>query len=106
MRANLCKFEDLVDGSARLFAVGETDLAIVRVGEECFALADECSHQKVSLSDGEFDLESFALECPKHGSGFCLRTGAPTALPATQPVAVYEVVIDEHGEVFVEVGDE
>ena len=34
------------------------------------------------------------IECPRHGSTFDLRTGEPCSLPATQPVAVYDVVVD------------
>ena len=34
------------------------------------------------------------IECPRHGSMFDLRTGKPCSLPATQPVAVYEVKVE------------
>ena len=34
------------------------------------------------------------IECPKHGSTFSLLTGEPQTLPATQPVPVFEVVVD------------
>ena len=34
------------------------------------------------------------IECWLHGSRFDLRTGEPTNLPATEPVAVYPVNID------------
>ena len=48
--------------------------------------------------------EIFALdvECPRHGSEFNLETGEPATLPATAPVPVYEVEID-NGEVFLTV---
>ncbi|MGC5617127.1 non-heme iron oxygenase ferredoxin subunit [Georgenia sp. Z1491] len=56
------------------------------------ALDDTCSHERISLSDGEvFD---GALECWKHGSAFDLRTGRPTSLPATVPVTVYALAIE------------
>jgi 3-phenylpropionate/trans-cinnamate dioxygenase ferredoxin component len=35
------------------------------------------------------------IECPRHGSMFDLRTGKPCSLPATQPVAVYEVRLED-----------
>jgi len=106
MSARLCRFEELDDGGVRRFDVGDLEIALVRVGDEVFALADECSHQKVSLSEGEFDRESFSLECPKHGSGFCVRTGEALALPATRPVATYEVSVDAAGDVVLEVPGE
>ena len=33
------------------------------------------------------------IECWLHGSRFDLRTGKPTGLPATEPVAVYPVTV-------------
>ena len=40
------------------------------------------------------------MECWLHGSRFDLKTGKPTGLPATKPVAVYETNID-NGDVYV-----
>ncbi len=44
------------------------------------------------LSEGEVD--GFTIECWLHGSCFDLRTGQPTAMPATVPVPVYPVKIE------------
>ena len=41
------------------------------------------------------------IECPKHSSTFSLETGEPMTLPATQPVAVFDVRIED-GKVIVE----
>lgn len=68
---------------------GEFDVAIVRHGEEWFAIRDECSHAKVPLSEG--DVEDCTIECYLHGSRFDLRTGQALGLPATSPVPVYPV---------------
>ena len=57
------------------------------------AVYDECSHAAVPLSEGE--IEDCTLECWLHGSRFDLRTGAPTGLPATEPVPVYPVEIQD-----------
>jgi len=40
-------------------------------------------------------VEEREIECPRHGSTFDLRTGSPCSMPATQPVAVYEVAVVE-----------
>ena len=50
---------------------------------------DLCTHADVSLSEG--DVDDGTVECWLHGSRFDLRTGEPTGLPATVPVAVYPV---------------
>ena len=74
-------------------ASGTVDVAIVRDSDgELHAISDICSHGAVSLSDGE--VEGCLIECWLHGSAFDLRTGAPTALPASRPVPVYPVTID------------
>jgi 3-phenylpropionate/trans-cinnamate dioxygenase ferredoxin subunit len=70
-----------------------TEVALVRVGAEVFAIRDECSHASIALSEG--DVEDCTLECWLHGSQFDLRTGQPLSLPATEPVAVYPVRIDD-----------
>ncbi len=64
------------------------------------AVDDVCSHAEVSLSEGE--VEDCTIECWLHGSRFDLRTGAPTSLPATAPIAVYAVDVRD-GTVHVDV---
>ena len=67
--------------------VGDVDVALVRAGEEVFAIFDQCSHAAIRLSEGE--VEGHAIECWRHNAGFDLRTGRPLHLPATEPVPVY-----------------
>jgi len=64
------------------------------------AVSDICSHQDVSLSEGEVD--DCAIECWLHGSRFDLRTGAPSALPAIRPIPVYRLSV-EGEDVYVDV---
>jgi 3-phenylpropionate/trans-cinnamate dioxygenase ferredoxin subunit len=90
----LCKTDDLAPGEARRFDVAGHRIALVRIGDEFHAVADECSHEDYSLSEGEVWADMCEIECPRHGSTFDLRTGEPCSLPATQPVAVYKVVVD------------
>jgi len=90
------------EGKAHRVEAGGHVIALVRLGDDVYALGDRCSHQDISLSEGDVLAEDKQLECWKHGSGFDLATGEPTSLPATRPVPVYEVrVVD--GEVEVEV---
>ncbi|MEL4357253.1 MULTISPECIES: non-heme iron oxygenase ferredoxin subunit [unclassified Luteococcus] len=79
--------------------VGGTDVALVRSGEEIFAIFDECSHAKIKLSEGE--VEGDSIECWRHNVGFSLRTGQPLHLPATEPVPVYPTKITD-GRVLVD----
>ncbi len=91
----LCKTDELASGQARRFDVAGRRIALVRIGDEFHAIDDECSHEDYSLAEGEVWAEECQIECPRHGSTFDLVTGAPCSLPATRPVAVYDVVVDD-----------
>lgn len=98
----LCALDDIADGTVRRFEVGDVAIAVVRIGDDVYAIGDVCSHANVSLSGGEVWCEERELECPKHSSTFSLVTGEPQTLPATQPVPVYDTsVID--GQIVVSV---
>ena len=66
-------------------------VAVVRIYETLYAIADRCSHANISLSEGEVHCGKKELECWKHGSAFSLETGVPSTFPATQPVEVFSV---------------
>ena len=87
-----CALKDVPEDGALGLDIGGTPVAVVRTGEEVFALRDVCSHAEVPLSEGE--VYDHTLECWLHGSCFDVRTGAPTGPPATEPVPVYPVRTD------------
>ncbi len=90
----LCARDELAPGSARCFDVDGHRVALVRIGDDFYAIGDTCSHADFSLSEGDVWPDELEIECPKHGSTFSLTTGEPQTLPVTQPVPVYEVVVD------------
>jgi 3-phenylpropionate/trans-cinnamate dioxygenase ferredoxin component len=87
-----CGIADVASGAVLAVAVDGTDVAVVRDGDDWYAIDDECSHASIPLSEG--DVEGCEIECWLHGSRFDLRSGRPTGLPATQPVPTYPVKID------------
>jgi 3-phenylpropionate/trans-cinnamate dioxygenase ferredoxin subunit len=89
----VCALTDLAPGSATRFVVVGRPVAVVRIGDDVYALGDVCSHADVSLSEGEVWCDTKELECWKHGSAFSLVTGEPATLPATQPVPVYVAAV-------------
>jgi len=96
----IAALEDLPDGYGVRVEVGKDVIALFRVGDSVYALADRCSHAEASLAEGEvFD---GMVECPRHGSEFDLATGRPHSLPATTPVPVYPTKIQD-GDVLLEV---
>jgi 3-phenylpropionate/trans-cinnamate dioxygenase ferredoxin component len=89
----VCAFDDLPSGTARKFDVDGIAIAVVRIGDDVYAIGDVCSHANVSLSEGEVWCDERELECPKHGSAFHLETGEPSVLPATQSVPVFDASV-------------
>jgi 3-phenylpropionate/trans-cinnamate dioxygenase ferredoxin subunit len=93
----VAKFSELESGTAHKVMVDGVAVAVVRIEDEVFAIADTCSHADISLSLGMVWCDTKQIECIKHGSAFNLVTGQPDTFPATQPVSVYsaKVVNDE-----------
>jgi 3-phenylpropionate/trans-cinnamate dioxygenase ferredoxin subunit len=99
-----CALADVPVDEALAVTIGAYDVAIARNGDEVFALQDVCSHATVALSEGE--VADCQIECWLHGSMFDLRTGKPTNLPATEPVATFPTEIrgvDGDAEVWIDV---
>ena len=93
-----CAIAEVEDGKALAVEVDGVELALVRNGDDVYAIYDECSHASIALSEG--DVEGCTLECWLHGSRFDLRTGEPSGPPAFQPVATYPVEIRD-GDIYV-----
>ncbi len=89
MSTVVCSLSDLAPNSATRFDVDGRAIAVVRIGDDVYAIGDMCSHADFSLSEGELLCDTKEIECWKHGSTFSLETGEPRTLPATQPVPVY-----------------
>jgi 3-phenylpropionate/trans-cinnamate dioxygenase ferredoxin subunit len=102
MKVEIGAVESLPRDRGIRVTVGDERIAMFRIGDEVYAVADRCSHAEASLAEGEvFD---HGVECPRHGSEFDLETGEPLSLPATQPVPTYEVSIVE-GNVYLYLED-
>jgi 3-phenylpropionate/trans-cinnamate dioxygenase ferredoxin subunit len=104
MAVRICAVEDIKPGKAIRVKIGEDAIAVVRTkAGEIKAINDKCSHGEISLSEGFIDNET--IECWAHGAKFSLATGEALTLPAFEPVAVYEVIID-NGDIFLEIDAE
>jgi 3-phenylpropionate/trans-cinnamate dioxygenase ferredoxin subunit len=101
MAMRICALEDIKPGKSIRVKVGDLAIAVVRTPHgDVKALDDKCSHGEISLSEGFVDNET--IECWAHGAKFDLNTGKPLSLPAYEPVATYEVLID-NGDIFLEI---
>lgn len=102
MKVEVTELDKLPRDRGVRVTVGDHRIAMFRINDDVYAIGDRCSHAEASLAEGEvWDL---TVECPRHGSEFDLRTGEPGALPATVPVPVYEVSVEE-GTVYLELED-
>lgn len=87
--------EEVKPGTAVRLDGGREGVCLVRIDDDFYAVSDRCTHAEVSLSEGDVDVEDRCIECWKHGSSFSLLDGEPQSLPATRPVAVYPVRVEE-----------
>jgi 3-phenylpropionate/trans-cinnamate dioxygenase ferredoxin subunit len=87
-----CALAELAPNTALAVEVDGTEVAVVRSGDQYHAIADQCSHASIPLSEGE--VEDGTIECYLHSSLFDLTTGKPLGLPATEAVAVYPVRVE------------
>jgi nitrite reductase/ring-hydroxylating ferredoxin subunit len=90
-----------VDGAeVAAFDVSGRRVAVARVEGSFYAFGDICTHARCSLAEGE--LEGATVTCPCHGSQFDVRTGEVLNPPATEPVPVFPLRVEDD-EIQVEV---
>ena len=83
--------DDVQEGQAFACVIEGQPVVLFRLGEEFYALRDQCSHGEARLSDGYVDDD--CIECPLHQGLIEIRTGEPKSAPVTEPVAAYETRI-------------
>ena len=92
-RIRIAAVEELPTGRGVRVEVSGHRIAMFRIDDSVYAIGDRCSHAEASLAEGElFDRE---IECPRHGATFDITSGNAETLPATKPVASYEVEISD-----------
>jgi 3-phenylpropionate/trans-cinnamate dioxygenase ferredoxin subunit len=99
---DICPVEDLPPGEKRLVELDDLEIGVFNCNGTLYAIEDRCSHDDGELLYGEFDPEECAVECPRHGSRFDLRTGNPLNLPAYVPIDTFPVLVQD-GVIRVEV---
>ena len=91
MNVDIGTLDEFESGVPRQVRVADRVLVVVRIEDDVYVLDDRCSHEEFSLAEGEVDCESAEIECARHGAMFRLKDGEPMSLPATRPVARYDV---------------
>jgi nitrite reductase/ring-hydroxylating ferredoxin subunit/uncharacterized membrane protein len=79
---------DVPEGTKKKIRVGAVDVVVGRHQGKLFALAERCAHQGGPLSEGE--LKDGAIQCPWHGSTFCVDSGELVRGPSVYDQPSYD----------------
>ena len=88
-------FARLADGKPQLLRIGKDSIALVRKGNQFFAVDDLCTHIKESLSGGIVNFRDEII-CPWHNYCFDLRTGRE-AHERSADLRTYALRLDDEG---------
>lgn len=88
----IATLEQVPPGEHKLFFWDEQPVVLFNVDGQIYCLADVCTHDGGTLAEGISS--GYEIECPRHGALFDIRTGAALTLPATEPVPVFRVRIE------------
>ena len=80
---------DFPPGTFRTVDVEGTPVAVFNIDGNYYAVADLCTHEAETLSDGKVD--ALEITCPRHGARFSLVTGEALSPPAYEPVTTFPV---------------
>ena len=85
----VCALGDLPPGGRRVLEVGGIAVLVCNDAGQLHAVAAMCSHALKPLAEGR--VRAGTITCPVHGARFNLQTGKALCLPATKPIAVYDL---------------
>lgn len=91
---DVCPVSELPPGGRKVVEWEDYEIGVFNCNGELFAIEDRCSHDDGPLAEGPFDQANCTVECPRHGSLFDLRTGAPKTLPAYVAVETFAVRVE------------
>jgi 3-phenylpropionate/trans-cinnamate dioxygenase ferredoxin subunit len=93
---DICAASELPSGEMKLIdAPDGAKIGVFNCAGTLYAIEDRCSHDDGPLAEGPFDESRCAVECPRHGSLFDLKTGKPLTLPAYEPVDTFTVIVED-----------
>lgn len=77
----------LAEGEHLLVDVAGTAVVVFKVGGQCYAIENVCSHDGAEIASGR--LEGDEIVCPRHGARFCIKTGAVKCPPAYENIDTF-----------------
>ena len=95
--SDVCALDDIDDGRGRALVVRGTDVAIIRDGDEVYALGGTCPHRAGPIAEGK--VVNGTIVCPMHLWDFDLLTGVSRYNPADRLPAYFARVRDGRVEI-------
>jgi nitrite reductase/ring-hydroxylating ferredoxin subunit len=92
MMVKVAELKDLPRGARKKIKVEDHNVLLLNHNGEIYAIDEKCTHLGCSLSKGKFMGNNF--ECPCHGAVFSIALGTVVKGPATEPIAVYQVSVE------------
>ena len=94
----VCQLDDIEDGRARGFSIGEQNIIVVRQGSSVYAYHNSCPHTGVNLewlADHFLDDSQQYLQCATQGALFRIEDGVCVAGPcAGESLTAIRVKLD------------
>jgi len=85
---------EIVDGGSKIVNVQGRSIALFRVKDQYFAIANNCLHRGGPLGEGE--VRNFEVTCPWHGWRYSLVDGSFSLIP-TLRVRTFKVTVTLEG---------
>ena len=92
---SVAQLADLPPGSALQVVVDGRQIGIFNCGGAIYAADNVCTHAYAELHEGYIDSDDCSIECPLHGARFDLASGRVLSLPASVPLQVYRVSVED-----------
>lgn len=83
---------ELPNGARKIVEIDGKAIAVFNIAGGLYAIADVCSHDDGPVAEGELD--DYAIECPRHGARFDVRTGKVLSFPAIVDIPAYPVKVE------------
>jgi nitrite reductase/ring-hydroxylating ferredoxin subunit len=88
-----CPVADVSEDTAKKVDIkGHPSVAIFKIDDQFYAVADLCTHGAASLSEGF--VENGIVECPFHSGTFDIKTGQALTFPCTEAIRTYPARVE------------
>ena len=85
----VAQIDDVDANAGKLVMAGGKDIALIRSGDDFFAIDNECTHVGGPLCEGTVSADE--ITCPWHAARFDLKTGEVLSGPGRGSVNTYPV---------------